>query len=56
MSPLEEVKFWLQIIEDAKRTIVCSPEFESRLKCGLEARGLAGLTKVVVSRHPASHG
>jgi len=50
VSPLDEVRFWLIMLEEVKRTIICSPEAESRIKSGLEARGLAGLNKVIVSR------
>jgi hypothetical protein len=51
MTPLDELKFWHQIMGDARRTIVCAPDLESRIKCGLETRGLAGLVTVQVSRN-----
>lgn len=45
----DDVRFWAQVIEDSRRTIICSPELESRVKCHLDALGVAGLHDVVVS-------
>src|SRR5690348_17024114 len=50
MSVWDEVRFWAQVIGDARRTIVCSPELESRLKMSIAARGLDGIYTVEVSR------
>lgn len=46
---LTEVRFWAQVMTDAQRTVLCSPENESRCKGYVDARGLAGLIKVVAS-------
>lgn len=51
MSPYDDVRFWLQIIGDARRTIVCSPELESRIKTQVEARNLAGIITVQATRN-----
>lgn len=50
MDPLDEVRFWAQVITDAERTVVCSPDLESRVKGWVEARQLGGMIKVVPSR------
>lgn len=49
MSILDNVKFWAQAIEESKRTLVCSPENESRVKSYVDARGLSGLYEVLVT-------
>lgn len=46
---LTEVRFWAQVIGDVKRTVVCSPEMESRCKGYVDARGLGGLITVKAS-------
>lgn len=52
---LTEVRFWSQVIGDAKRTIVCPPDLESRIKGWIDARGMDWMLKVVVnSACPAS--
>lgn len=45
-DPLTEVRFWAQVIGDAKRTIMCNPDAESRIKGWIDARGMAGLLTV----------
>jgi hypothetical protein len=45
-DPLTEVRFWAQIIGDARRTIMCSPDNESRIKCWIDARGMSGVLTV----------
>lgn len=45
MDPLDEVRFWAQVITDAERTVVCSPDLESRVKGWVEARQLGGMIK-----------
>lgn len=47
---LTEVRFWSQVIGDAKRTVLCPPDLESRCKGYVDARGLAGLITVKASR------
>lgn len=49
-DPITEVRFWLQVMTDARRTVFCPPEWESRCKGYVDARGLGGLIKVVA--HP----
>ena len=46
---LTEVRFWAQVLTDAKRTVICSPDLESRCKGYIEARGLGYLITVKVS-------
>lgn len=46
---LTEVRFWAQVMTDAQRTVLCPPEWESRCKGYVDARGLGGLIKVVAS-------
>jgi hypothetical protein len=46
----DDTMFWLQIIGDAKRTIVCSPELESRIKTQIDARGIGGILTVQATR------
>lgn len=50
MSVLDEVRFWQIVLASQARTIVCSPEMESRVKGFLDARDLRGTYNVVVSR------
>lgn len=49
MDMLSEIKFWQQVMTDAQRTVICSPEMESRCKGFVEARGLAGIITVKAS-------
>lgn len=46
---LTEVRFWAQVIGDAKRTVLCPPDLESRCKGYVDARGLSGIITVVAS-------
>lgn len=46
MSELTEVRFWAQVIGDAKRTIVCNPDLESRIKTWIDVRSMSGILKV----------
>ena len=46
---LTEVRFWSQVMTDAKRTVFCSPDLESRCKGWVDARGLSGLITVKAS-------
>lgn len=45
-DPLTEVRFWAQVMTDSERTILCSPENESRIKSWIDARGCGGILKV----------
>lgn len=49
-EPLDEVRFWSQVLTDAQRTVVCSPELESRVKGWVDSRMMGGLIKVVPQR------
>lgn len=49
MDVLTEARFWAQVIGDARRTVYCSPENESRCKGYVAARGMAGIVAVVAS-------
>jgi len=46
---LTDVRFWMQVLTDARRTVLCSPENESRCKGYVDARGLAGQFTVIAS-------
>lgn len=46
---LTEARFWLQVIGDAKRTVVCPPGLESRIKVWVTARGMDRMLKVVAN-------
>lgn len=46
---LNEARFWLQVMTDSQRTVLCPPEWESRCKGFVDARGLSGLITVVAS-------
>lgn len=46
---LTEVRFWAMVGEIQRRTLVCSPELESRVKGWIDARGLGGTFTVKVS-------
>lgn len=50
-GPLTEIRFWAQIVGDARRTIVCSPDLESRVKGWLSARGLDRIHTVEVNQY-----
>jgi xanthine/CO dehydrogenase XdhC/CoxF family maturation factor len=50
-DPLTEVRFWAQVMADSERTIVCSPENESRIKSWIDARNCGGILKVLVERY-----
>lgn len=50
-DPLTEVRFWSLVGEISRRTIICSPELESRVKGYIDARGVGGLLTVQTSRH-----
>jgi hypothetical protein len=50
-DPLTEVRFWMQVIADSERTIICSPENESRIKSWIDARNCGGILKVLVERY-----
>lgn len=41
-----EIRFWSQITTDSERTVICSPDLESRVKGWVDARNLAGVIKV----------
>lgn len=47
---LTEVKFWLIAMSESERTIICSPELESRCKMWVDARGMGGIIKIQASR------
>lgn len=43
---LTEIRFWTQVMGDAKRTVICNPDLESRVKGWIDARGMGGLITV----------
>lgn len=48
---LTELRFWAQVTGDARRTIICPPDLESRIKGWLSARGLLGFHAVEVHEY-----
>lgn len=48
---LTEIRFWAPVVNDAKRTIVCPPDLESRVKGWLSARDLLGFHAVEVNEY-----
>lgn len=46
----DDVQFWLIALTESQRTVICSPELESRLKTQVDARGLGAVLTVVPSR------
>lgn len=50
LTPMEQLRVALQDIEDSRRVVMCSPEWESRLKTMIDARNLGGLWTVTASR------
>lgn len=49
-DPLTEIRFWMQTFLDSERTIICSPELESRIKCMIDTYGIGGTYKVRAER------
>ncbi len=49
-EPLTEIRFWAQVLGDSRRTVVCSPENESRIKTWVEAANRAHLISVLANR------
>lgn len=46
---LTEVRFWQQVIGDARRTVFCPPDLESRCKGYVAARGLEHIITIQAS-------
>jgi hypothetical protein len=46
-----EIRFWAQVAGDARRTIVCPPDLESRIKGWLSARDMLGFHAVEVNQY-----
>lgn len=49
MIAWDDIRFWSQVIEDGRRTVLCSPELESRIKTMVARLGVAGVVDVQVS-------
>lgn len=45
----DDVRFWAQILEDSRRTLICPPDLESRVKTRIAAMGLDRQFTVMVS-------
>lgn len=48
---LDEVRFWAQVMGDAKRTVICPPDLESRIKGWVDSRGMDGIITVRAERY-----
>ena len=48
LTPLENLRVWLQDLIDSKLIIICSPEWESLVKCLIAASPVPGLWDVQV--------
>ena len=44
MSVLDEVRFWVQVANDAKRTVICHTSWESDLRWLIELNGWSHIT------------
>lgn len=44
---LTEARFWAQVMGDARRTVHCPPDLESRIKGWVDARAMGGLITVL---------
>ncbi|WP_027947202.1 hypothetical protein [Amycolatopsis taiwanensis] len=50
LNPLENLRVAMQELEDSRRVVICSPEWESRVKTMIDAYGIGGLWSVQVNR------
>jgi hypothetical protein len=50
LNPLESLRIAMQEIEDSRRIVICSPEWESRVKAMIDVYGIGGLWSVEVNR------
>ena len=48
LIPLENLRLWMQELHDSERTVVCSPELESRVKTMVALSATPGLFDVRV--------
>lgn len=46
-----DMRFWVQVLRDSRRTVMCSPDLESRVKTRLSTFGLDGMFTVKVNRY-----
>jgi hypothetical protein len=46
---LTDIRFWAQIMDDARRTVLCSPDLESRIKGIVDSYGAGGFITVLAS-------
>jgi hypothetical protein len=46
----DDLKFWMQVLQDSERTIICNPECESRVKAMVDTYGLGGQITVRADR------
>lgn len=53
---LTEQRFWAQVVGDARRTVVCHPDDEARVRAWVGARGLEELITVQVSPYLPAAG
>jgi hypothetical protein len=44
LDPLDELRFAVQVLGDAKRTVICPPGIEAELRQAVEAAGAVGWT------------
>ena len=49
ISPLEEVLFWQQMFNDAKRSIFVNPDLESRTKSRIDTLHMGGIFEVIAT-------
>lgn len=50
MDPLGEIRFWGQVLGDARRTVYCAPADAGRIRERVAAEGMDHLVTVVPSR------
>lgn len=51
LTPVEEVRFWLQVIVDSRKTILCRPADEPRVRGIVDRYGVGGFITVEASNY-----
>lgn len=51
VTMLDDIRFWMQVVGDSRRTLLVPPELESRAIEMVKARGLAHIVTVKTSQY-----
>jgi hypothetical protein len=54
-NPIGDLRFWKQVLEDQRRTVVCAPGVADRVAQLLDQHGVAGMFDIVASPHVDEH-